>query len=380
MPQNHPVVARFLARGQPSPDEVAYFLDAHQFPLTAPGVAVFAFKGDVQGVELVRWIHGGADHQAFSRIPGTDLWLLRLEVEDEGRFEYKLAIRDDGHEHLVTDPYNPLRAQDPFGENSECRTWGYERPDWSKPRGAPAGRIEEVVVESPTFGETRTERVYLPAGYDADRPYPLVVIHDGDDFVAYADLDVVLDNLIDQGDIRPLVAALVQTRDRIDEYARGRRHARYLVHELLPVLTARYALSPRAEDRVLLGASLGAVASLSTAWRFPGRFGGLLLKSGSFILDEKRLPGRHPVFHRIARLVAAFRRAPRRPVERAFVSSGALEGLDSENRALATLLEERGVAVRFNRAWDGHHWRNWRDQLRDGLRWVLNPGSARSEE
>lgn len=380
MPHTHPVMARFLGRGQPSPDEVAYFLDVHQFPLTAPGVAVFACQGNVDGVELVRWIHGGADRQSFSRIPGTDLWLLRLEVEDEGRFEYKLAIWKDGREHLVTDPNNPLRAQDPFGENSECRTWGYERPEWSKPRGAPTGRIETIVVESPTFGETRTERVYLPAGYDADRPYPVVVIHDGDDFVAYADLDIVLDNLIEQGDIRPLVAALVQTRDRIDEYARGRRHSRYLVHELLPALKARYALSDRTEDRVLLGASLGAVASLATAWRFPGVFGGLILKSGSFILDEQRLTGRHTVFHRIARLVAAFRRAPRRPAQRVFVSSGALEGLDSENRALATFLQERGVAVRFNRAWDGHHWHNWRDQLRDGLRWVLNPGTAQRED
>lgn len=380
MPHIHPVMARFLERGQPSPDEVAYFLDVHQFPLTAPGLAVFACQGDVDGVELVRWIHGGADRRTFSRVPGTDLWLLQLEVEDEGRFEYKLAIWNHGQEHLITDPCNPLRAKDPFGENSECCTWGYERPQWSKARGVPAGRIENFVVESPTFGETRTERVYLPAGYDADRPYPLVVIHDGDDFVAYADLAIVLDNLIEQGDIRPVVAALVQTRDRIDEYARGRRHARYLVHELLPALQANFALSDRAEERVLLGASLGAVASLATAWRFPGVFGGLILKSGSFILDAERLPGRHTVFHRIARLVAVFRRAHRRPAERAFVSSGALEGLHSENRALATFLEERGVAVRFNRAWDGHHWRNWRDQLRDGLCWVLNPEAVQQDD
>jgi enterochelin esterase-like enzyme len=380
MPLTHPIMARFLERGQPSPEDVAHFLAVNQFPLTAPGTALFACQGKVDGVELVRWIHGGVDRQAFCRVPGTDLWLLPLEVEDEGRFEYKLAIWQDGHEHLTTDPTNPLRARDPFGENSECRTWGYERPAWSKPRGAPAGRIEEVIVKSAVFGETRTERVYLPAGYDVDRPYPLVVIHDGDDFVAYADLDIVLDNLIEQGDIRPVVAALVQTRDRIDEYARGRRHARYLVQELLPTLYARYALSDRAEDRVLLGASLGAVASLATAWRFPGVFGGLILKSGSFILDEARLPGRHGVFHRIARLVAAFQRTRRRPAQRVFVSSGALEGLDSENRALATFLQERGVAVRFNRAWDGHHWRNWRDQLRDGLRWALNPDAAQRED
>jgi len=156
------------------------------------------------------------------------------------------------------------------------------------------------------------------------------------------------------------------------EYARGRRHARYLVRDLLPALEARFWLSKRSQDRVLLGASLGAVASLSTAFRYPGHFGGLVLNSGSFILDERKLERRpHPVFHRIARLVRALRRAPPLPGTRAFVSTGELEGLAGENRALATFLRERGVDVLFKSAWDGHHWHNWRDQLRDGLRWVL---------
>jgi enterochelin esterase-like enzyme len=379
VPHTHPLMAGFLGRGTPPADEIAEFLDLHQFPLTEPGAVIFAWQGKADGVELVRWIHGGADRQRFSQLAGTELWLLRLAVENGGRFEYKLAIWRSGREYLITDPHNPLRAEDPFGENSVCGTWGYERPQWSEPRGAPSGRIEDIVVESPSFGEVRTERIYLPAGYDADRPYPLVVIHDGDDFIAYADLDVVLDNLIEQGDIRPVVAALVQTRDRMGEYARGRRHARYLVCELLPALEARYALSARAEDRVLLGASLGAVAALATGWRYPGIFGGLILKSGSFIFDAQRLQGRPPVFHRIARLVAAFRRAAQKPAERIFISCGALEGLDSENRALATFLKERGVAVRFKGAWDGHHWQNWRDQLRNGLRWVLNAQASHGE-
>jgi enterochelin esterase-like enzyme len=165
---------------------------------------------------------------------------------------------------------------------------------------------------------------------------------------------------------------LVQTRDRMGEYARGRRHARYLVLELLPVLQSRYRISEESEDRVVMGASLGAVASLSTAFRYPGVFGGLVLQSGSFILDERKLEHRpHPVFHRIARLVQALRRAPQVPGARAFISTGELEGLAEENEALANFLSERGIDVLFKSAWDGHHWHNWRDQLRDGLMWVL---------
>ncbi len=369
--RRHSQIAELLANGQPAPGAIDDFLANHEFPLVEPGAATFAWRGAADHVDLLRWIHAG-ERAPFEPVSGTDLWLLRLPVMDGGRFEYKLAIGRHGGEEWILDPLNPARARDPFGENSECRTYGYTRPEWSGPRSAPAGCIEAVEIGSAAFGERREERVYLPSGYAAERPYPLVIIHDGQDFVSYADLSVSLDNLIDAGDIPPVVAALVQTRDRVGEYARGHRHARYLVRELLPVLQSRYRISEEPEDRVVMGASLGAVASLSTAFRYPGVFGGLVLQSGSFILDERKLEHRpHPVFHRIARLVRALRRAPQVPGARAFVSTGELEGLAEENQALANFLRERGINVLFKSAWDGHHWHNWRDQLRDGLMWVL---------
>ena len=128
----------------------------------------FAWQGEADHVHLVRWIHGGAGRLPFERLGVTDLWLLRLPVEDGGRFEYKLGI--GARRPRGSDPRSaatPLVPSDPFGENSVCRTLGYERPEWSLPRGAPAGRIEEIAIESRAFGETRG-RAGLPAG----RPRP----------------------------------------------------------------------------------------------------------------------------------------------------------------------------------------------------------------
>ena len=378
--QIHPRAAALLAEAPPAASDVAAFLSSATFPLVQPGSCTFAWQGEADSVELLRWIESGVERRPFTRVAGTDLWLLGLPVRDEGRFEYKLAIGKDGGEDWITDPLNADRATDPFGENSVCRTFGYARPDWSLPKGAPSGHIETLTLDSPAFGDTREVRVYLPAGHDRETPCPLVVIHDGDDFIAHGDLVVCLDNLIDAGDVPPLMAALVQTGDRLGEYARGRRHARHLVQELLPALRARHAVSNHPQDRVLLGASLGAVASLATAFRYPGVFGGLILLSGSFILDRDKLDQRpHPVFHRIARLIQALRRAPDLPATRAFVATGELEGLADENRALASFLQEHGVDVLFKSAWDGHHWQHWRDQLRDGLRWVFGPGGDQNE-
>ncbi len=368
----HPDLAAFLAAGDLSRGAVDGFLSGRRVPLAEPGALTFLWRGEAQGVELLRWINAGVDRRDFTRIPGSDLWRLRVPVTDGGRFEYKLGVRRGAHEEWVLDPLNPDRAGDPYGENSVARTYGYRRPDWSLPGDAPRGAVEAIRVESRTFGVARSEKVYLPAGYDAGTPLPLIVIHDGGDYENYADLRISLDNLIAAGDVPPLIAVLIQAGDRMMEYPRSRRHARYVVRELLPALSARYAVSAAPEDRVLLGASLGAVASLATAFRFPGVFGGLILKSGSFILDDAKLEQRsHPVFRRVARVVEAIRRAPDLPATTAFVSTGELEGLADENRALAGFLRERGVDVLFRSSWDGHHWHNWRDQLREALIWVL---------
>ncbi len=366
--------------GGPIPTEVvARFVASHEFPLLEPGMATFAWHGEAEHVDILRWIHGGVSRSAFEKQGDSRLWLLRLPVTDGGRFEYKLSIGRNGQEQWIIDPLNPATAEDPFGSNSVCRTFGYARPAWSRARGAPAGHMETLPVASPVFEETRQERVYLPAGHDPETFYPLLVIHDGNDFVTYADLAVSLDNLIADGDIPPLIAALTQTSDRMHEYPRGRRHARYLVRDLLPALESRYRLNPEPDRRVLLGASLGAVASLSTAFRYPGVFGGLVLQSGSFILDEQALEGRqHPVFQRVAQLMQVLRRAPDLPATRAFISAGELEGLAEENRALAGFLRERGVDVLFKSSWDGHHWHNWRDRLRDGLMWVYRRDDERT--
>lgn len=234
--RTHLALSSLLADMSLSSGAISDFLSAETFPLLEPGRCTFVWQGEAERVELLRWIRAGVDRRAFERVPGSDLWLLPLAVEDDGRFEYKLAIGKDGGEDWIVDPLNPERATDPFGENSVCRTFGYRRPAWSLPGDAPAGRIETVTVASESFGETREERLYLPAGYDDSVPHPLLIVHDGDDFVAHGDLATSLDNLIEAGDIPPLIAALVQTRDRMDEYPRGRRHARYVVQELLPLL------------------------------------------------------------------------------------------------------------------------------------------------
>jgi enterochelin esterase family protein len=122
-----------------------------------------------------------------------------------------------------------------------------------------------------------------------------------------------------------------------------------------------------------MGASLGAVATLSTAARFPNFFGRLLLQSGSFAFSDIGLQERGPAFDPVAEFVNRYRDEPVRVAERVFLSCGTYESLIYENRSLVPLLQATGMDVRYVEARDGHHWENWRDRLRTGLSWLF-PG------
>jgi len=350
---------------------------APQFPIVEPGAVTFAWQGEAESVWLRHFMK--LDNAAFEleREASTDWWRLRLLVPDRARFEYKFDIVRNGHGEWINDPLNPKLASDPFGGNSVCETWGYAVPEWTTPGLATAvGSVEQLVVKSHAFKGNRNVGIYLPAGYDESEPYPLVVIHDGYDYIDHAALVPTLDNLIERGDLPPLIAALTQSPDRSVEYVDDPRHVTFVTEELLPALEAAYNIAPSAHNRVLMGASLGAVASLSIAARAPRMFGGVVLKSGSFIFNQRLLKTRHELFERVSAFIDSMSEHERM-LHRAFVSCGRYEGLVRENRRMAAFLHHAGVATRYEESRDAHHWGNWRDQTREGLMWCLQPAMSK---
>ena len=170
---------------------------------------------------------------------------------------------------------------------------------------------------------------------------PLVILHDGTDFLDHAGLKTVLDNLIHRGDVPPFIAVLTRPGERNGEYTGDPRHADFLTDEVLPLVRERFPIRRGPENTVLMGSSLGAVASLATAFHHPGVYGALALMSGSFIFDRDLLQGRDPLFGRVADLVDAVRADPARLPKRVFVGCGIYEGLIDQNRILARFLQSR---------------------------------------
>jgi enterochelin esterase family protein len=206
------------------------------------------------------------------------------------------------------------------------------------------------------------------------RQYPLLIVHDGHDYLRYASMGTILDNLIDRLEIADAIVVFTSSPDRLREYADDERHAKFITEELVPFVERLFPIDPQPQSRCLMGASFGAVAALSTASRYPGYFGRLLLQSGSFAFtDIGDRNHRGPLFDPVVAFMNRFRAEPAAVAERIFVSCGMYESLIYENRSLVPLLLSTGMDVRYVEARDGHNWENWRDRLRDGLSWLM-PG------
>ena len=369
-----PELRKLFAGGAPDPEAVDAFVAETRFPLVGEKDITFVYRGDADEVYLRCWISGLDTAQPFQRMDDSDLWITTLDLPQGSRIEYKFEVVEGETRNLILDPLNDVLAEDPFGANSVCQAFGYERPAWTFESDASRkGTLEHHRIGSAAFGEDRDIGLYLPPRFRRNRSYPLLVVHDGFDYVNYASLKTVLDNLITALEIPPLIVALTQSPDRLIEYAGDDRHAAFIAEDLLPFVTDRYPLIDEAHSRCLMGASFGGVASLHAAWRYSSIFGNLLLQSGSFAFSDLGRHQRGEVFDPVVRFMNAFRENPGQPAERIYMSCGIYESLIYENRSLVPRLQDQGVEVRFEEARDAHNWENWRDRLQSGLSW-LYPG------
>ena len=370
----NPQIENLYREGTPSAGMISEFIQNNRFPLVEPGHVIFIFQGQADKVNLRRWISGLSTAQPMQILEGTDLWALRMELPDKSRFEYKFEVVRDGHSDLVLDKLNEVTAHDPFGANSVCQGYGYTRPAWTlHDPETRRGTLTGFQMYSEALESKRDIQVYLPARFRRSRSYPLLVVHDGGDYLHYADFKTVLDNLIHRLEIPAMIVAMTQSPDRLVEYTGDQRHARFIGEELLQEMSTKFPLIDSNRARGLMGASLGGVASLHTARQYPNRFGQLLLQSGSFAFSDLGKHQKGPVFDPVVRFVNEYRKNPFALAEKIYMSCGIYESLIYENRSLVPLLQAQGMQVHFEEARDAHNWENWRDRLRNGLSWLF-PG------
>jgi enterochelin esterase family protein len=368
-------ITRLRQRRPLEPAAIDRFLSRETSPIIEGSRCTFLYRGEADGVFLIHRVVGLPERLALRRIAGTDLWYLVLELPDSSRVEYQFEVARGGRLERGNDPLNPHRSHSPVGSSSVCFARGYVTPSWTEfdPDARP-GTVVDLMVPSRALRRENRVRVYLPARFRRSTRYPLLVVHDGSDFLQFAAFSTVLDNLIHRLDMAETVVAFIDPVDRLVEYANSAAHARWVSHELIPSLESEFPLVGTPATRCLLGASFGGVASLSTAYRNPGLIGSLVLLSGSFVFTDIGTDHQGgPVFDPVVAFMNAYRARPRYVADRIWQSCGVYEPLIVPNRSMVPVFEGTGTTVRYVEARDGHSWENWRDRLGDALSWI-DPG------
>ncbi len=378
VPPSWLAISRLRARGPLQAADVDAFLARYTSPIVEGPYATFLWRGEADKVLIRHAVVGFPNPLDMALVGGTDLWAKTIALPRGSRLEYQLeSVSPSGAGHRFNDPLNPRLGWGPFGAQSVCAASGYVDPEWAEPDPeAEPGALVDAGLQSRALGRHVEVQVYLPAGFGSGR-WPLLVVHDGSDFLQYAAARAILDNLIHRGQVAPLVGAFVSAGPgRLVEYADDPRHAVFLVRELLPTLFRRFRFLQGPDQRTLMGSSFGAIASLSTAVRYPGRFGSLLLESASLVFsDPSRTFRPDSAFAPVVRFVDAYRADPQPVVRRMYLSCGVFEPLIAPNRVMAGVFRGAGIDVRYREAFDGHQWVSWRDRLRDALTF-LHPGPA----
>ena len=371
-----PAIQELLASSPDAAKVQAFLASGKRFPIVEGSSVTFIWHGQADGVTLRHWIYGLESDSALVRVTGTDLFYLTLEIPHGSRVEYKYELHRGGGSQWIEDPFNPNRARDPFGANSVLQGEGYAIPTWTnKDPLAREGTIETFGFNSHALGGRRTGHIYLPARFRKTRLYPLLVVHDGSDYLKYTGMKTVLDNLIHSLEIPDVIVAFTDSPDRAARVRERRaprarsspRSSSPTSLRASPSTTARRraaswarasALSRRSPPRTATPASGGASSCSRGHSRSPTSASETAAARSSTAWSSAS---------------NQYREEPIAVSERVFVSCGVYESLIYENRSMVPLLDDTGMQVRFVEARDGHNWENWRDRLREGLSWVF-PG------
>jgi enterochelin esterase-like enzyme len=338
----------------------------------------------------------------MTHLEGTDLWYKTYRVKNDVRstylfllnmppislYEYTAEELDRLYQELkivsAPDPYNSkkfLLPKDLRDENDNETLFHLsvlEMPKApyqtyvQKRSGVPAGCVTSHTLSSHILGNDRIVSVYTPPRYSPNgQPYALLVLFDREVYEGMIPTSVILDNLLHEKRIVPLVAVLIgnSTTSREIELTCSLSFTQFLKDELMPWVHEHYHVSLDAQKRVVGGLSLGGLAATFTAFTYPELFDKVLSQSGAFWwrpLGEKESGW----------LIRQLNQSQRLPLE-FYLDIGLLEATDNApldepnllevNRHLRDVLQSKGYVVHYAEFSGGHDCISWQGTLSDGL-------------
>lgn len=150
--------------------------------------------------------------------------------------------------------------------------------------GVPVGKLlKNLTFQSKIYGKPYKYDLYVPAQYKAGQPAAMGVFFDGSLYVGCCLINVVMDNLIANGDMPTTIAAFVTPLDRGREYVSNTdEFARFLKDELFVEIAKTYQLTSDPKMRMAVGISSGGLVAFAQIWDHPELFKKAIGDSPSF--------------------------------------------------------------------------------------------------
>jgi enterochelin esterase-like enzyme len=224
-----------------------------------------------------------------------------------------------------------------------------------------AGDVSDNVrISSDVLGYDLQYRVYLPDSVNAQAKLPVMFVTDGPSYLSRGRMPLVLDRLIQEGEIDPIVVVFVDSRDP-DNLQKNRRNAQFLCNsdylnfyadELIPTIESNYPVADNREARGVIGMSFGATNAACFGLKGSNVFSRLGMLS----------PANHPV----SDLLPAYEESPLLPLK-IFLSTGKPNDNTEANRRFHKVLKDKGYNPEYVEVREGHNWDNWEPLLDDLL-------------
>ena len=291
-----------------------------------------------------------------TRLGDTSWSYLESTSYTNARLEYVFFYDKDA----VADPLNRRTVQAFAGPRSEVRMpFFVAQPEVDELGSAPKGDVVAETFDSRSLGGKRRVWFYLPPGYTAEKDalFPVIYMLDGSNYVEKMDVPRVLDHLIANKSIPPVIAVFSEPGDRQEEYSRNPKWRAFIATELVPAVDKRYRTFPTPDHRIILGSSLAAYGAIDLAVAAPSVFG----------LCAAIAP---PV--QTATVVSNQANARAAVVSiKFFVLGGVYDSMIDGARRLRTTLDEYSAPVSYLEVSEGHNTNTFRGHLDDALRALL---------
>ncbi|WP_133468619.1 alpha/beta hydrolase [Paraglaciecola marina] len=344
----------------------------------------FLARGEYSNVKLL----GGPsnDHEPLKQLGQSDTWYRSFVVPADTQLSYQIAPNVpyppfSGFARRVAikavaqqDPYNHFPWPDPRVDKYSNYSTIKLSPPTKEPSILPIetdekGTLSTFSFSSNTLANTRDITVYTPV---ITSPNPLLLyIFDAQKYLELVKLPKILDQLIAQKKIPPVIAVFISNPDaaaRANELPANNLFADVLANELAPQINKKLNISIPNTRTIIAGSSYGGLAATSIALRHPHIFGNVISMSGSFwwAPQEQRITSQHYIANRFITM-------PQKPI-RFFLSAGLFEnsryvgdGILETNRHLRDVLLAKGYTTYHKEYSAGHDYFSWRDIIADGL-------------